>query len=746
MFNFIKATEEFNTFEKAVPAPYIRKSFFCEKETVGTLKIAACGFYELFFNGKHTTKGFLAPYISNTDDYIYYDEYTVTVEKGENIIGLILGNGFQNNPGGYVWEFDKSPFRSAPMVALELNYTDLTGKIVTICSDESFKTNPSPIRYDDYRFGECYDANFEITDWCLKGFDDSEWNNCITANPPKGELKLCEAEPIVKQFELKPVQILKDGDAFIYDFGISYSGTCRLNIRGKKDQRIELQYADLLNDDGTIVLFWFTDRQWERDKDIVHKDVYICKGSSVEAYTPTFTYHGFRYVRVSGITPEQATEELLTFVAFHSNLETKGDFSCSDDTVNKLQQATRRSDLSNFHYFPTDCPHREKNGWTADAALSTEQMLLNFNPEKSFLEWLRNICKAQNEEGSLPGIVPTGGWGFEWGNGPAWDCVLLYLPYYLYIYRGETEPISVAKKTIVKYLKYINGKRDENGLIHIGLGDWEQPGRNPSHPKAPLELTDTVTAMDIANKAAFLFEVIGESEKSAFAKSLAEGLRASVRKKLIDFDTFTAVGECQTSQAMCIFYNVFDENEKAEAFQVLLKIIHQNDSRIDCGVLGARVIFHVLSDFGYSELAYKMIVGPEFPSYGNWIERGATTLWECFVKDIPTSANHHFWGDISGWFIKHLSGIQIDSKGILTKKVQIKPSFVAQLQNAEGYHITPYGKISSHWIKQKDGIILKLEIPDDMEATVILEKNYHFADGTASKPAKTGEYRIYKAI
>lgn len=183
---FIKATEEFNTFEKAVSAPYIRKSFLCEDDAKGKIKIAVCGFYELYLNGQKITKGFLAPYISNTDDYIYYDEYDVSLEKGENVIALILGNGFQNNPGGYIWNFDKASFRSAPMVAITIDGVDKSGNIIKLQTDETFKCFPSPIVSDDYRFGEIYDANLEISNWNKQGLDDLHWDNVILTSPPKG--------------------------------------------------------------------------------------------------------------------------------------------------------------------------------------------------------------------------------------------------------------------------------------------------------------------------------------------------------------------------------------------------------------------------------------------------------------------------------------------------------------------------------------------------------------------------------
>ena len=650
---FIQATRQYNTFEEPVPAYYFRKAFCADRKISAVVRIAVCGFYELYFNGKQITRGFLSPYISNPNDIVYYDEYQIELTAGENVFGILLGNGFQNNPGGYIWDFDKADFRSAPKFAMEIK----EGENVLLTSDETFKIKPSPIRSDDYRFGEIYDANYETEGWNLPGYDDAEWAYALPATPPKGELRLADIDPIVKECELSPVEIINCEDGYIYDFGLSHTGICRITVRGYKGQEIVLRHADSLKDgDLNLEQIWFADR-WERDKHIVHKDIYICKGSETESYTPRFTYHGFRYVKVTGITKEQATKELLTFLVYHTALETRGEFTCSDPVATKLQELTRRSIISNFHHFPTDCPQREKNGWTADAALSCEAALLNFNPERNYKEWLRNICKAQREDGALPGIVPTGGWGFHWGNGPAWDCVLAWIPYYTYLYRGETEMISQSAETFVKYLRYLRSRCDENGILAIGLGDWCHVGGLP--PKAPLAVTDTITAMDIARKMAVMLEAVKMADEAEFAEKEALAYKSAIRGKLIDQNTLLAEGNCQTSQAMALHYGVFEEAEKETAFQRLLELIHDADDHIDVGVLGGRVIFHVLSDFGYSDLAFHMITREDYPSYGNWIKRGATTLWENFLPDGVSSMNHHFWGDISLIIIKGCTSLSV---------------------------------------------------------------------------------------
>ena len=739
--NFIRAGEAFTTLEAPVPAPYFRRTFLLPEAAEGQLLITACGFYELYLNGKRLTKGALAPYISNPDDMVYFDRYTLSLEAGENVLALLLGNGFQNNPGGYTWWFDKGDFRGAPQLALSLK----VGDRVILESDESFKVAPSPIIFDDYRFGEHYDANRELPGWNTLDFDDSSWANAIPAPTPRGEARLCEAEPITVTGELAPVEILegKNG-SFIYDFGLNCAGVCRLKVRGKKGQRIEFQHGERLMDGEMDVLrIWFRKDpdDYERDRKLVHKDIYICNGQGEEVYTPSFTYHGFRYVTVTGITKQQATKDLLTYVVMNSDINICGGFETSHPVVSKLQELTLRSDLANFYYFPTDCPQREKNGWTADAALSAEQMLLNLTVHNSYREWMRNICKAQNDAGALPGIIPTTGWGFHWGNGPAWDSVLVYLPYYAYVYRQDRQVVEECAPNFMRYLHYLTTRKDSRGLMEIGLGDWCHV--RTRRPKAPLVVTDTIMCVDIVQKMAFLLKELGMDLQSAFAEGIRADFRAAFRQHLIDFDTMTVAGACQTSQAMALHYGLFEPGEEPRAFARLLEMIRQQEDFMDVGVLGGKVLFHVLTRFRHTDLALKVMTRPEFPSYGNWVAQGATSLWEDFMED-PASMNHHFWGDISAWFIKILAGICYNPRGNNWQEVEIRPHFPEEMKDAKGWFDSNLGRIESRWQREGEKIRLTLTVPEAMYGKLILPEGWRLENGETLSGARSGVYLLSK--
>ena len=749
---FISSRTDYTTFFKPIPSPYFRKSFVIEDISNAELTICGLGFYELYINGKRITKGYFAPYISNPDDLLYYDKYDLTpyISQGENVIGIQLGNGMLNCPGGQIWEFEKARYRSAPKLALHFCAHLHDGKTVEFEADESFKVADSPIYFDDLRAGEFYDARKEIEGWNLPSFDDSEWRNAITAETPRGETIVCPAEPIVITKELKPVCIRKAKiskqpeyrkelpvipapydesmtEGWLYDFGVNSAGLCRLNINGKCGQKVILQFGELLDENGDMDLrgMSFLPEAFN------HKDIYICKGEENEVYMPKFAYHGFRYCLVMGIDDEQATENLLTYAVMNSDLRQLSEFSCSDEMANKLQDATMVSNLSNFYYFPTDCPHREKNGWTADAALSAEQMIINLSVENSLGEWMRSIRKAQREDGAIPGIIPTAGWGFNWGNGPAWDCVIVYIPFFIWKYRGNTDIIHENAAMIMRYLNYITTKFDDKGLLHFGLGDWCHAGMM-SGCKAPLELTDTIMGIDICKKASVMFEAANLLPQKQFADNIGVMLFDAARRHLIDYDTMTALGNCQSSQAMAIFYGIFKGEEKAQAFEKLIELIEAQDNLIDVGVLGGRVIFHVLSQFGKSDLAYQMITDSRFPSYAYWINNGRTSLCEAFRKTdlLPNSQNHHFWGDISSWFMQNIVGIKINPENRDCTQVEISPKFINKLTFANGSTYASNGKISVSWKKDKNAITLTCDVPKGCHGEIVLENSYTFENKT----------------
>ncbi len=758
---FIAATRGFSTFEKQIPAPCFRKEFTLPKVKAASLTICGLGFYELYINGHRITRGLLSSYIANPDDILYYDNYDLTpyLTEGANVIGVMLGNGMLNCFGGEIWDFEKARYRSAPKLALTFEAETVDGT-VTFDAASGFVCTESPIILDDIRIGEFYDATKELGDWTMSGYPADNWREPISAETPRGTCRLCEADPILPTKELKPVSIFRgkiarhydihrnvikgmseemmfsypageeNVEGFIYDFGLNAAGLCRLHIQNATPgQKIVIQFGEILveGDDGKLGLDMrgMTFLPYRYD----HRDIYICKGGD-ETYMPSFTYHGFRYALVTGIREEQATDELLTYVVMNTALRTRATFFCSDEVTNKLWNAVITADLANFYHFPTDCPHREKNGWTGDAALSAEQMVMALTPERNFQEWLHNIRAAMNERGAIPGIVPTAGWGFAWGNGPAWDIVLTNLPYYVWLYTGDTQILQENATAIFRYIHYITTRRDENGLIHIGLGDWCPAGRE-NVPQAPLEFTDTVICMDICRKAAKIYEVLGMKAQRQFAENIWQELRDAAREHLVDPASLTALGRCQTTQAMAIYYDVFDNGEKPAASAKLLSMIEKEGGSFDCGILGLRVLFHVLSAYGRTDLAFNLITKTEFPSYGYQIANGATTLWEAFmpVDAVPDSRNHHFFGDIISWFMQNLAGIHVNPYERNPNEILFHPRFIEALDHAEATYDTPVGQTAISWKREGVEILVSITLPAGAKGEFVTDDGWQMENG-----------------
>ena len=642
-----------------------------------------------------------------------------------------------NAPGGATWDFDKAPFRAAPKLVFLLDICGMRTE-----ADRSVRAAPSPLYFDDLRAGVRYDARREISGWNLPGFDDSGWAQAMLCDAPRGTFRVCAADPVrpagetLHAVSIRPGRLrdympredveqvtvaedAKDGrEGYLYDFGQNNAGIVRLRIHGRAGQRIVLQYGELLTEgelDYNNILFY--------PDGFSQRDVYICKGTD-EVFEPPFTYHGFRYCLVMGIDDAQATPDALTYLVC-SSAGKAGCFACSDKTANTLYAMCDASDRSNFYYFPTDCPHREKIGWTGDAALSAEHMIMTLDIGASCREWLRNIRAAQRESGELPGMVPACDWPYQWGDGPVWDAALICIPYYLYKYTADREILAENADAILKYLRYAAGRRNENGLIAYGLGDWCPIG---GHVKPTVEFTSSVALLACAKMAAFIFDVLGKTEAAVFARKLHAELRAAVRAHLIDKAACIADTDCQTSQAMALYYGVFDEAEKAKASAHLIGMIRENGGFLDTGILGARVIFHVLRDLGEAELAWTMITRGEFPSYGALIGFGETTLPEFFRRpgEGVYSHNHHMYGDIKNWFISAVAGLQYNPDGTNHRHVLIEPALIGALTFAEASYASPFGEIRVRWERAADDVELHVCIPDGMTAEVVLPDDTRF--------------------
>lgn len=731
---FIKATDRYCSIAEPVAAPIFRKSFVLDSEALSAeLKIAVTGFYELYVNGENITDGLLAPYINNPDQIIYEKTYDIAkyLRVGKNAIAVILGNGFANQDVEG-WEFNKAGFRAPLKLALK-TVINTASNSVEIISDESFKVASSPILFDMYRYGIVYDAREEKVGFSSPDYDDSGWGHATLTDAPRGKIIPCRARPIKIRKELSAVRIERQSDfhclyyksgepmkecyikdGWLYDFGENTSGVCRLKIKGEPGQKITVRHGETLRDGMFDIGSTVTVKQGTEDTiNLLQCDVYYLRGGDEEIIFPSFTYHGFRYAFVEGITEEQATNDLLTYAVFSTDVNKRSHFECSDAVLNKLYEMAIRADLSNFHHFPTDCPHREKNGWTGDVAVSAEQLMLSFDCRDNLITWLESLRSAQLDSGMLPGIAPTTGWGYKWGNGPFWDQAAVVVPYFIYKYDGDLAAFSENADMIAKYLRYIAARRDGRGLIAVGLGDWVQPKNRELGILAPLELTDSVTVYDIADKSEYMFRLVGRAEDADFARKLKDDMRRSVRKHLIDYDSMTAAGTCQTSQAMLLYFDIFDASERERAYQQLIEIIAADGEHLMCGVIGLRYIFEVLLRHGDIDLALHMMCRPDEPSYGAMIERGATALCEALdINGLQESENHHFFGDIIRIFISLIAGLSVNPRADDKNTLSFAPIVPGGLDYARAHYDFECGKALAGWEKQGNRVRFYAEIPE----------------------------------
>lgn len=750
---FIGRSTALNTMEKYVPAPIFRKTFNVSKKAQSA-KIIICGlgFYRLFINGIDITKGILAPYISNPDHKVYYDEYNIVkyIKKGKNAIGIMLGNGMINADGGRVWDFDLASFRAAPMVAFEVN---IDGEVIT--ADESVKTADSACYYDDLRCGCFYNAQNEQPDWNKPDFDDCAWDNAVLRDAPKGEKLLSTAEPIslcsneppisVTKGEIAPGYKLRDGgirggeffesapetQGFIYDFGTNCAGVFTAKIKNATPAtKLSFQCAERLDEQGRLdynnILFY--------PNGYAQRDIYICRGGQ-EQFMPLFTYHGFRYLFVSGIDPKNIT---ITRHECTSALKTSGEFWCDNQIINKIQELTLRSDRANFVYFPTDCPQREKNGWTGDASTSAEQFLYNFYAENSLSVWLSNIVAAQNEQGAFPGIVPTGTWGFEWGNGPSWDSVVSVMTDAIYRFSGQAQIINETADALYKYIKYLDTKTDSNGLVAIGLGDWLQPNCLPDSPTTPLVVTDSTMCYQIAKTAAKLFKIKGYNDYCEYAADFADRMLSNIRKHLVSDDGTYALCKTQSAQSLFIYYEIFEKRNIPSAAKILTEFVNSDKNRISSGLVGLKALFFALSDNGYVDLALKLILG-DAPSYEYLVKMGFTSLPESLdyynreQMGGVASYCHHYLGVVSAWFYGSLAGIRFGDENVI-----IRPCVPNNLNRVKA----SCRNINVEWKKKGNTVVLKIKAPSGLNGNIIAPNGYVFKDKTNTKQLKSGTYKL----
>ncbi len=703
------------------PAPYFRKELTLSKKVKkATAYISAAGLFEFHINGEKIGDHFLDPVYTRFDRRNVYVGFDVTSNFKENTqiaLGVILGNGWYNHQSTAVWNFDKAGWRKRPsfILNLKLDYEDGTSE--TVVSDSTWQAGLGEIVFNSIYTAEHIDARKKQEGWDRPGFNTSTWIAAQEVEAPSDKLTAQSMQPIRLVEEIRPVSITRLNDtSYVYDFGRNISGITAFKIAGEAGTTFRLTHAEQLYENGDVDLsnidvhYRPTD-----DSDPFQTDIYTLAGSGEESFKPTFNYKGFQYVRVSSSAPVELTEANLTAYFAHSDVPQVGTIHSSNELVNKIGEATNASYLSNLFGYPTDCPQREKNGWTGDAHINTETGLYSFDAITVYEKWMADHRDEQKPNGVLPSIIPTwGGWGYDWGNGPDWTSTIAIIPWELYRFYGDDTALRKNYDAMKKYVDYITSIRKENGLTDWGLGDWV-----PVKSKTPKEYTSSLYYFVDAQIVAKTAKLLGKAEDFKRYSTLAESIKESINQNYLNTETAIYGSGFQTELSGALYFDVVPEELRARVAKNLADRVIADNKFIDVGLLGTKTILGALSENGYADLAYEVASQEEYPSWGWWIKNGATTLYENWDIEASSdlSRNHIMFGAVGAWFYKALGGILPDEEAPGFKNIILKPNFVTGLSSFEATHEGPYGMIKSSWKRDGELVTYSVIIPSNSTAT-----------------------------
>jgi alpha-L-rhamnosidase len=696
-----------STWGQEAPSPILRKAFKAGKPARhATATICGLGYYELRLNGAKVGDHELDPGYTRYDKRCLYVTYDVTdrIRRGDNVVGVMLGNGWYNQHAREEWNFHKASWRDRPKLLFSLKIIYADGTTETIVSDESWRASTGPVVLDGIRNGEVYDARLEQDGWDRPDFNDAGWQVPQVFAAPRGQLQAQMMPPIRVTQTIRPVKITEPKPGvFIYDLGQNIAGRALLKVSGPAGAAVTLRYSERLDKDGLL--------QRSQIDCFVYQgpfqtETYILKGKGLETWESRFTYHGFQYVEVTGF-PGKPTLDNLQGRVLHTDFPFTGEFECSNPLLNAIQRLTRWSYRSNFESIPTDCPQREKNGWTGDAQLAAEQAMYNFENTAAYAKWMNDFDDVQKDAGDFPGIVPTYDWGY--GTGPAWDSAFIIIPWYLYEYRGDTRVISQHYDRMKRYVDYLTS-RAKNGIVDYGLGDWV-----PARTETPAGVTSTgyyyVDALTLSRFA----RILGKTADAERYAALAGQVRKAFVTTFCKGDGLVANGS-QTALSCAVYQGLADPKDRARIVEQLVANVEREKGHLDTGILGAKYLFHSLSDNGRHDVAYRIATQTTPPSYGDWLKRGATTLWEDWKGEA--SLNHIMFGDISAWFYQELAGIHATPYRPAFKHIVLRPRPVGDLTFVRASTRSPYGTISSDWKIEGGTFRWKVTVPPNTTATI----------------------------
>lgn len=702
--------------------PQFRKEFQI-KEGIqkAFVYISGVGHFDLFINGSKVGDHFLDAGWTLYDKEVFYVSFDVTelLNKQDNVLGVMLGNGFYNVPQERYFKLLVS--YGAPKLKLILKVLYDNGTSQEIVSDSSWKVTESPITFSSIYGGEDYDATKQEVGWMNVGFDDKNWKDVLEVDyHPK--MVSQQIEPLKIKKEIPVVKCYKNSKGnWVYDLGQNFSGIVRLRVSGKRDQSLCLVPAELLNKNNTA-------NQSASGYPFCYH--YKLRGDdTIETWQPQFTYYGFRYVEVKGAVPAgeknpKNLPEIIELTGLHTSLSApqSGTFFCSNPLFNKIHDLIDWAMRSNMASVLTDCPHREKLGWVEQTYLMQYSLQYRYNMSRMYNKIIRDMYLSQTEQGVIPSIAPEYvrfKEGFE--DTPEWGSAFIISSWYAYLWYGDDRALTNYYPMMKRYMDYLASRANDN-IIAYGLGDWFDIGPDvPGNSQLTSNgLTATATYYYNATIMQKIARLLAQPDDVEKYGRLAVEIKESFNRRFFNSSTKTYDRNSQTANSIVLFMGLADETYKQSIINNLICDIEKRNYSLTAGDIGYRYVLQALETNGLSELIYKMNCKYNVPGYGWQLAHGATALTESWQAFGFVSNNHFMLGHLMEWLYGGIGGIRQTEQSLAYKTILIDPHVVGDITTASASYESPYGRICSEWKKKQEGFELKVSIPANSEAVIVL--------------------------
>ena len=711
-----------------LPAPYLRKEFTVATGVKRAIVYAtAQGVYELSLNGQRVSNDVFMPGWTDYKQRIYYTAYDVTdlLKEGPNAIGAILGDGWFR---GNISCIGQNKYGNKLRLKAQLHIDYQNGQSEILATDPSWKASYGPILESDMQAGEVYDARLEMPGWSQAGFDQSSWSPIVTGASLKPLLQAYPGVPVRAVKELPAVKVSEPTPGtYVFDLGQNFSGWARLKVNGQAGDEVTMIFAEMLKDDGSAYTINLRSAR--------AVDTYVLKGGGEEVWEPRFTFHGFRYVQVTGLK-EKPTADTITGIVLYSDSPESSSFECSNPMVNKIQENIVWGQRSNYLEVPTDCPQRdERLGWTGDTQVFIRTGCYNQDVSEFFTKWMVDLMDTQNRQGLFGNQAPV----FHGHGAAAWACAGIICPWTIYKVYGDTRMIETHYDAMVRYMDAC-GKDGLGGRKVHTWGDWLAPGGRP-----PTEFISAAYHAYTTSLMAEMAVALGKIDDATKYNKQFQDIRAHFQKTFVKADG--KIGrELQTAYCMALSFDLLTAAQRKQAEAHLIERIKADNYHLTSGFLGIPILLPTLTDMGRSDIAYRMIQNTTYPSWGYSIEQGATTIWErwnSYSKDRGfgdvkmNSFNHYSLGACGEWMFRSMLGIETDGAGF--KKITMKPELGEGITWAKGHYDSIQGRIGSDWKIENKTFHWNITVPANTTATVYVPTKDAAAVTESGKPANKAD-------